>query len=404
MARIDTLEHFLEDVANAIRRRKNKQKNIYPENFDTEILTISSVNNEDKLVLPRTADFDVLPSVGYTGLGKVTVLAVDNTIDNNIVPGNIKDGVTILGVTGNLSTTEKPTQVKTCNPAQSVQDIIPDAGYELVKVVVNPVTSSIDENIIASNIRLGTTILGVTGNLAPDKPDQTKTVNPTTSQQTITPDTGYELAEVTVNAVTSSIDNNIVASNIKNGVEILGVTGSYVGSANNEPTRTVNPTTSQQNITPASGYTGLSQVTINAVTSSVDANIVAGNIKNGVTILGVQGNYTGGGGGTSADLSDGTKFGESSWSTLPSWIVNANWDQVTNMDNMFVDCMSLTTIPLLDTSSVTSMVGTFSMCSDLATIATLDTSHVVDMRDMFSNCSSLTTVPSFNTSSVQYMR
>ena len=53
------------------------------------------------------------------------------------------------------------------------------------------------------------------------------------------------------------------------------------------------PSTSQQTITADNGYYGLSQVTVSAVTSSIDANIVAGNIKSGVSILGVTGNYTG---------------------------------------------------------------------------------------------------------------
>ena len=56
--------------------------------------------------------------------------------------------------------------------------------------------------------------------------NQTKNVTPTTSQQTITFDTGYNgLSQVTVNAVTSSIDTNIQAENIKKDIEILGVTG-----------------------------------------------------------------------------------------------------------------------------------------------------------------------------------
>lgn len=61
------------------------------------------------------------------------------------------------------------------------------------------------------------------------KESQNKTVTPTTSQQTITADTGKVLGTVTVNAVTAAIDENIVAGNIKSGVTILGVTGSYSG-------------------------------------------------------------------------------------------------------------------------------------------------------------------------------
>jgi hypothetical protein len=39
------------------------------------------------------------------------------------------------------------------------------------------------------------------------------------------------------------------------------------------------------------GYDGLSSVTVNAVTSSIDGNIQAGNIKKDVTILGITGTY-----------------------------------------------------------------------------------------------------------------
>ena len=55
----------------------------------------------------------------------------------------------------------------------------------------------------------------------------------------------------------------------------------------------VTPTTSQQVKTPSSGKNAITKVTVAAVTASIDANIVAENIKSGVTILGVQGTYTG---------------------------------------------------------------------------------------------------------------
>lgn len=57
--------------------------------------------------------------------------------------------------------------------------------------------------------------------------------------------------------------------------------------------KTVTPTTAQQTITAGDGYDGLGTVTVSAVTAAIDANIVAGNIKDGVTILGVTGTYDG---------------------------------------------------------------------------------------------------------------
>lgn len=129
-------------------------------------------------------------------------------------------------ITGkNVPVYKTPTQEKTATPKTVEQVILPDENYNLSKVTIEPVTSSIDDNIQPQNILLGVTILGVQGNLAPDKPDQNKTVSPTTSQQVVTADTGYELAQVTVEAVTSAIDSNIQPQNIVEGVSILGVTG-----------------------------------------------------------------------------------------------------------------------------------------------------------------------------------
>lgn len=123
--------------------------------------------------------------------------------------------------------------------------------------------------------------------------NQSKTVDPTTTKATIKPDTGYTgLDKVTVNAVTSAIDSNIAADNIKDGVSILGVLGTVVEL--NGETATVAPSTSEQTITPTGeNKNALTSVTVEAVTAAIDANIIAGNIKAGVTILGVEGTYTG---------------------------------------------------------------------------------------------------------------
>ena len=56
---------------------------------------------------------------------------------------------------------------------------------------------------------------------------QEKTVSPSTSEIEVMPDSGYLLNKVTVEAVTSSIDANIQAENIKKDITILGVTGNF---------------------------------------------------------------------------------------------------------------------------------------------------------------------------------
>ena len=59
--------------------------------------------------------------------------------------------------------------------------------------------------------------------------------------------------------------------------------------------KNASPSTASLTIRPDEGYFGLSQVTINAVTAAIDANIIASNIKSGVTILGVTGTVKEGG-------------------------------------------------------------------------------------------------------------
>ena len=68
---------------------------------------------------------------------------------------------------------------------------------------------------------------------------------------------------------TASIDSTeqakIIQGNIKAGVEILGVTGTYTGEAISVTTATATPTFSSQTILPGTGYDYLSQVTVNAI-------------------------------------------------------------------------------------------------------------------------------------------
>ena len=66
------------------------------------------------------------------------------------------------------------------------------------------IASTEQAKIIATNIRQGVTILGVEGTMSgsEDVKAQTKTATPSTTAQTILPDTGYtHLSQVTVNAI-----------------------------------------------------------------------------------------------------------------------------------------------------------------------------------------------------------
>jgi hypothetical protein len=74
-----------------------------------------------------------------------------------------------------------------------------------------------------------------------------------------------------------------------NGEKLVGTKVDSGGEDVKLQNKTVDPKTTKQTVTADSGYTGLSGVTVNAVTSSIDSNIQASNIKKGVTILNVTG-------------------------------------------------------------------------------------------------------------------
>lgn len=270
----------------------NPKKYIDIDTQDTPIIIYRDKNVvvESLEVNPKSYNQVFEPGEDVDGFAPVTVTAVNSSVDRNIKPENIKQGVSILGVAGEINALVG--QEKSVSPTTSQQTVRPDDGYNgLTSVTVRAVNSSIDSAIQAGNIKSGVTILGVSGNVT-ELNGQEVEITPTTAQQIIEPTDGANgITRATVSAVTASIDSNIQSSNIVDGVSILGVVGNVVEL--NGTTASVTPTTSAQTITPTSPNNGFTSVSVGAVTSSIDSNIVAENIKNGVSILGVQGNYTG---------------------------------------------------------------------------------------------------------------
>lgn len=66
-------------------------------------------------------------------------------------------------------------------------------------------------------------------------------------------------------SIASTEAAKIIPANIKSGIQILGVTGSYSGEAVNAQAKSATPSRSVQTILPDAGYDYISQVTIAAI-------------------------------------------------------------------------------------------------------------------------------------------
>ena len=97
------------------------------------------------------------------------------------------------------------------------------------------------------------------------------------------------------------------------------------------------------------------------------------------------------------------------YSTVEASFKGSNTSKVTDMNHMFQDCYSLTSLDVssFDTSNVTDMRNMFSNCMRLTSldVSKFNTSNVTNMGFMFNGCIALTSldVSNFNTSKVTSM-
>lgn len=124
----------------------------------SEILTGKTAYNKGAKITGTMKNNGSVKGKITTKAGKYTVpqgyhdgsgiVDIDSTEQAKLIPANIREGVTILGVQGEMTGTEdaRP-QSKTVTPTTSQQTILPDEGYNyLSQVVVNAIPYSESDN------------------------------------------------------------------------------------------------------------------------------------------------------------------------------------------------------------------------------------------------------------------
>ena len=269
----------------------------------------------------------------YYGLSKVTVNAVDSTIDSNIKASNIVKGVSILGVEGGYTPATESKSVSLDFSSSSTINVTPTNE----NTYLTSVSISKPLELVPANIANGTTIAGITGTYVTPISTESKTITDisfASGNYKVTPSAGKYLESVTVNRpstleagnIKSGVsiagvegtytgtfsgtkeltnlttydvsgfkyakitDANLIAANIRKGIQILGLTGTYQGADYTLQSKTIAADFSagSMNIQPDSGYNYLTSVTV-----SKPSTLVASNIKEGISVAGITGTYKG---------------------------------------------------------------------------------------------------------------
>ena len=176
------------------------------------------------------------------------------------------------------------------------------SGKQLIDGEGNVVNGAftIDEELTTQDNLIAQIQTALEGKAAGSEPTlQEKTVSPTTSSQTVTPDSGYDgLSKVTVNAILSaetavpqitvSTSGLITARNLQEAGYVEESVKTATKQLTTQGAQTITPSTSDKTISSGRYLTGTQTI-------KGDSNLIASNIKSGVSIFGVNGSYEGSG-------------------------------------------------------------------------------------------------------------
>ena len=197
--------------------------------------------------------------------------------DPELIPGNIKSGVDILGVTGTLV-------------SSTVVDADGDGITSTLDADDSDPNDRGDPELVSSNIRGGANIFGVAGSLVERSNHTMATATPKAIDQLVSERLLDGIYEGRTVSITVSGDEHLVANNIRGGVDVFGVTGG-LQERDGFPLPPTRPTASGLTVStpvPSGIYDGGESATIDI---AGDSELISGNVKKNVEIFGVTGTY-----------------------------------------------------------------------------------------------------------------
>lgn len=295
---------------------------------------VVELNGEEKVVTPKTMQQVILPSENKNGITKLTVQPVDNTIDTNITPENIIDGVEILGVVGNYK------------------------GIDTSDATVTPDKVLAGTTVYINNEKIEGTLPN-NGELEFDPSDEEQQVpegytsGGLIKSADITKLNEYDACLNLVNSIDNLgdyTDTTATAEDIKKGKTAYSngerIVGTYIGFDETQITSHRGMFSKNTNIT---------EMTLNVVNSTELTSTFH------------------------------------SCSALKKVVIN-NGNNIINMDGICTNCTSLETFEMDNTSSVKNANSLFSGCISLKTVPYLSIKPSMStyIQNMYSNCEALT--------------